>query len=141
MSTLPPGPVDHVGIAVRDLDRACDQYRALLGAEVAGREVVAGQGVEVAFLKLPGETRLELITPIDESSGVARFLEKRGEGMHHICVLVEDLDAALEALAGEEVPLVDTTPRIGAEGSRIAFLHPAALGGVLLELKEKPKGS
>ena len=141
MSTLPPGPVDHVGIAVHDLDRACDQYRALLGAEVAGREVVAAQGVEVVFLELPGDTRLELITPIDEDSPIARFLEKRGEGMHHICILVGDIDAALAALAGEEVPLVDTTPRVGAEGARIAFLHPSALGGVLLELKEKRKSA
>ncbi len=137
MSTLPPGPVDHIGIAVRDLDGSCERYRALLGAEVAGREVVAEQGVEVAFLKLPGDTRLELISPTDDSSGVARFLEKRGEGMHHVCVLVPDLDAALAALAAEDVPLVDTAPRVGAEGARIAFLHPAALGGVLLELKEK----
>lgn len=137
MSVIPPGPVDHVGIAVRDLDSACATYRALLGAEVSGRELVAGQSVEVAFLRLPGDTRLELIAPADESSPLTRFLETRGEGMHHVCVLVENLDAVLDDLVAAGVPLVDERARIGAEGARIAFLRPAALGGVLLELKEK----
>ena len=137
MSTIPPGPIDHVGIAVRDLDSACATYIALLGAEVAGRETVAGQGVEVVFLQLPGETRVELIAPATADSPLIRFLESRGEGMHHVCVLVEDLDETLRDLVAAGVRLVDERPRIGAEGARIAFLHPAALGGVLLELKEK----
>ncbi len=141
MSILPPGPIDHVGIAVRDLDAALQTYCGLLGGELSGREKVVSQGVEVAFLSLPGNARLELITPMGPDSAVARFLAKRGEGMHHVCVLVEDLGAALESLATAGVPLVDAEPRISAEGSRIAFLHPAALGGVLLELKEKRKSS
>ncbi|MGD8331356.1 MAG: methylmalonyl-CoA epimerase [Acidobacteriota bacterium] len=137
MSFIAPGPIDHVGIAVRDIDAAAERYRELLGARVIHREKVTGQGVEVAFLEMPGATRVELIAPLDDGSPVARFLAKRGEGMHHICVLVEDIDTTLARLGEEEVPLVDAAPRSGAEGARIAFLHPAALGGVLLELKQK----
>jgi len=139
MSFMPPGPIDHVGIAVRDLDAACATYVGLLGAELTGREVVAGQSVEVAFLTLPGAARVELIAPLDADGAIAKFLESRGEGMHHICVLVEDIDSVLAELQAHEVPLVDATPRRGAEGARIAFLHPKALGGVLLELKEKSR--
>jgi methylmalonyl-CoA/ethylmalonyl-CoA epimerase len=137
MSSIAPGPVDHVGIAVYDIDASAARYRELLGARVIHREVVPGQRVEVAFLEMPGATRLELIAPLGDDSPVARFLAKRGEGMHHICVLVDDIEATLARLGEEEVPLVDATPRAGAEGARIAFLHPAALGGVLLELKQK----
>ena len=137
MSVLPPGPIDHIGIAVRDLDAACATYQELLGAELSRREKVPGQGVEVAFLCLPGDARIELISPLSDDSAVAKFLDQRGEGMHHVCLLVEDIEAALERLAQQGVPLVDTVPRDGAEGSQIAFLHPKALGGVLLELKQK----
>jgi methylmalonyl-CoA epimerase len=137
MSVLPPGPIDHIGIAVRDLDPACATYQELLGAQLGGRETITGQGVEVAFLCLPGDVRIELIAPLSDDSAVAQFLDKRGEGMHHICVVVEDIGAALARLAEQGVPLVDEVPRAGAEGSQIAFLHPAALGGVLLELKQK----
>lgn len=137
MSVLPPGPIDHIGIAVRDLDVACATYQELLGARLSGRERVPGQDVELAFLCLPGDARIELISPLSDDSAVAKFLDKRGEGMHHVCVLVEDIEAALARLVEQGVPLVDTTPRDGAEGSRIAFLHPAALGGVLLELKQE----
>lgn len=140
MSAIPPGPIDHVAVAVRDLDSACRTYAALLGAELSQREIVASLGVEVAFLRLPGDTRLELISPLDDGGSLARFLDKRGEGMHHICLLVDDLQGVLDGLASQGVPLVDEAPRIGAEGAKIAFLHPAALGGVLLELKEKPAG-
>ena len=137
MSFMAPGPIDHVGIAVRDLDAGCATYLQLFGAELSGREVVPSQRVEVAFLSLPGDARVELIAPLDDDSPVAKFLDRRGEGMHHICVLVEDIVATLAQLQENGVPLVDEEPRSGSEGSRIAFLHPAALGGVLLELKEK----
>lgn len=137
MSFIPPGPIDHVGIAVRDLDAACRRYRELLGAELSHRERVPGQGVEIAYLKLPGDTRIELVTPIDDEGPVARFLDRRGEGMHHVCVLVDDIQAALDSLGAAGVPRVDEVPLPGAEGSQVAFLHPKALGGVLLELKQK----
>lgn len=137
MSVLPPGPIDHIGIVVRDLDDACATYQQLLGAELSGRETVPGQDVEVAFLRLPGDARIELVSPLSEDSAVAKFLDERGEGIHHVCVVVEDIRAALVQLVEQGVPLVDEVPRDGAEGSQIAFLHPAALGGVLLELKQK----
>ncbi len=137
MSLVPSGPIDHVGIAVRDLDRACATYEAVLGAELSGREVVEQQGVEVAFMSLPGDTRVELIAPTDDSGAVARFIDRRGEGMHHICILVEDIEATLAELAEADVALIDKHPRLGAQGSKIAFVHPALLGGVLLELKQK----
>lgn len=141
MSLIPPGPIDHVGIAVRDLDAACAMYRELLGAELTHRENVAQQGVEVAFLELPGAARIELIAPLDDDSPVARFIERRGEGLHHVCVLVDDITTTLASLAEHDVPLVDAAPRDGAEGSLIGFLQPKALGGVLLELKQKADGA
>jgi len=136
MSTLPAGEIDHVAIAVHDLDEACARYVELLGARIGLREEVAEQGVEVAFLHLPGETKIELISPMDKAGAVARFLEKRGEGLHHVCVRVANIDTALQSVIDAEVPHIDSRPRIGAGGARIAFLHPRALGGVLLELKE-----
>ncbi len=136
MSTLPAGEIDHVAIAVHDLDEACARYVELLGARVGLREQVVAQGVEVAFLHLAGETKIELISPLDDTSAVARFLVKKGEGLHHVCVRVANIEEALESVIDAEIPHIDSQPRIGAGGSRIAFLHPRALGGVLLELKE-----
>lgn len=138
MSLIPAGPIDHVGIAVHDLDQARATYASILGAELSGYEVVEQQGVQVAFMTLPGNTRVELIAPIEDSGAVARFLDKHGEGMHHICVVVEDIEATLDVLNEAGVHLVDRSPRPGAEGSRIAFVSPDVLGGVLLELKQKP---
>ena len=137
MSLIPAGVIDHIGIAVHDIDQSYEQYRELLGAELSGRDVVESQGVEVAFLQLPGATRLELVAPVDDDSAVARFLAGRGPGLHHICVLVEDIEAALAELRDAEVELIDERPRSGSLGSKIAFVHPKVLGGVLLELKEK----
>ncbi len=132
------GPIDHVAIAVRDLDAAIDRYGRLLGGGVAYREAVQGQDTEVAFLDLPGATSIELIAPLREAGPVARFLEQRGEGLHHVCFLVEDVDRALRQAAGAGISLLDTVGRPGAQGSRIGFVHPAAFGGVLVELKQKP---
>lgn len=139
-AVLEVGELDHVGIAVSDLDAALERYGRLLGARPGHRERVEDQGVEVAFLRLPGTTRVELVAPLSDDSPVAGFLERRGEGLHHICVRVSDLERALERLAEVGEPLVDHRPRRGAAGSRIAFVHPRALGGVLLELKEQASG-
>jgi methylmalonyl-CoA/ethylmalonyl-CoA epimerase len=136
MSTLPAGEIDHVAIAVQNLDEACARYVQLMGARVGLREQVVAQGVEVAFLHLPGETKIELVSPLDDSGAVARFLEKKGEGLHHVCMRVANIEEALESVIDAEIPHIDSQPRIGAGGARIAFLHPRALGGVLLELKE-----
>jgi methylmalonyl-CoA/ethylmalonyl-CoA epimerase len=128
----------HVGIAVRNLEEALVAYRAL-GLEPAGREEVPGQGVKLAFLPA-GETRLELLEPLREDSAVGRFLESRGEGLHHICLEVDDIEAALARARAAGIRLVDEKPREGAHGARIAFLHPRSLHGVLVELWQAPAG-
>jgi methylmalonyl-CoA epimerase len=126
--------IDHIGIAVRDIDRALQVYQAALGLPLGGILEVPDQQVRVAFLPV-GESKLELVQPSSETSGTAKFIEKRGEGIHHICVQVEDIDAALQQLKAHGVPLIDQEPRPGAHG-RVAFVHPKGTHGVLLELVE-----
>jgi len=128
--------IDHLGIAVPSLEEALKSWEALGFVSGEAHEVPTEQ-VRAAFLPV-GEARLELLEPTDPSSVIARFLERRS-GLHHVCVLVEDLDAALAEMKARGVELVDSTPRPGAEGCRVAFVHPRAATGVLLELKEKPK--
>ncbi|MGH9366775.1 MAG: methylmalonyl-CoA epimerase [Thermoanaerobaculia bacterium] len=128
--------IDHIGIAVRSIDEVLGVYRAL-GLEVAHREKVAAQGVVAAFLPV-GESRLELLEPTSEDSPVGRFLGKRGPGLHHICLAVPDLEAALEELSRRGFRLVNRAPAPGAGGRRVAFLHPEAGQGTLLELSEDP---
>jgi methylmalonyl-CoA/ethylmalonyl-CoA epimerase len=128
--------IDHLGIAVSSLEQATAAYEAL-GFEVESTHDVPTEKVRVAFLPV-GESHLELLEPTDPSSVIARFLEKRS-GLHHVCVLVDDLDEALEQMKSRGVPLLDETPRVGAGGCRVAFVHPKAAGGVLLELKEAGK--
>ena len=130
--------IDHLGIAVKSLAEAVKAYEAL-GLDVEETHVVATEKVRAAFLPV-GESRLELLEPTDPSSVIARFLEKRA-GLHHVCVLVEDIDAALRELKARGVALIDETPRVGAGGSRVAFVHPRAAAGVLLELKEARHGA
>ena len=128
--------IDHLGIAVPGLDAAVAAYEAL-GFAVESTHDVPTEKVRAAFLPV-GESRLELLEPTDPSSAIARFLETR-KGLHHVCVLVEDIEASLAELKARGVPLIDEAPRPGAGGSRVAFLHPKAGGGVLLELKEAPR--
>ncbi len=128
-------PLDHVGIAVRSLEAALPLYEAIFGAAPAGREEVSGEGVRVAFFGR-GSGRVELLEPTGPDSPVHRFLERRGPGIHHVCVRVPNLAAALsraEAAGARPIP-----PRIrrGAGGGRVAFLHPRGAGGTLLELLE-----
>jgi methylmalonyl-CoA epimerase len=125
--------IDHLGIAVPDLAAAVRGYEAL-GFRVSETHDVPTEKVRAAFLPV-GESRLELLEPTEPGSVIARFLEKRS-GLHHVCVLVEDIDAALAELKASGVPLVDETPRVGAGGCRVAFVHPKGAAGVLLELKE-----
>lgn len=134
---LPVGPIDHVAIAVRDMDASLALYERMLGAGLAYRETVAGQDVEVAFLDLPGATSIELISPLSDTAALARFLDRRGEGLHHVCFVVDDVEAALADAEAAGIRLVDSVARPGAHGSRIGFVHPEAFGGVLVELKEK----
>ena len=123
--------IDHLGIAVPSLDAAVRAYVAL-GFAVESTHEVPTEKVRAAFLPV-GESRLELLEPTDPSSVIARFLEKRS-GLHHVCVLVPDIEKALADLKSRGVPLIDEVPRPGAGGCRVAFLHPRAAGGVLLEL-------
>lgn len=125
--------IDHLGIAVRDLEVAVRTYRTL-GFEVESVHDVPTERVRAAFLPV-GESRLELLEPTDPGSVLARFLEKRS-GLHHVCLLVEDIEASLAELKAAGVALIDERPRPGAGGSRVAFVHPRAADGVLLELKQ-----
>jgi len=127
--------IHHIGLAVRSLDEALEAYLAL-GLHVEGTAQIAEQSVRVAFLPV-GETHLELLEPTSESSPVAKFLAGRGEGMHHICLAVSDIEAALAELKQQGLRLIDEKPRTGAGGARIAFVHPSGMHGVLIELHEE----
>jgi methylmalonyl-CoA/ethylmalonyl-CoA epimerase len=128
--------INHIGIAVRDIDEAARFYTEALGLEVGGIEEVADQKVKVAFLPL-GEVRLELIMPTSPDSAVAKHIEKNGPGFHHVAYQVADVAAELERLKAEGVRLVDEKARGGAHQTRIAFLHPKASGGMLTELVQE----
>jgi methylmalonyl-CoA epimerase len=128
--------IDHLGIAVPSLEKAIAAYEAL-GFRVGATHDVPTEKVKTAFLPV-GESHIELLEPTDPSSVIARFLEKRS-GLHHVCVLVDDLDGALDELKAKGVPLLDQVPRPGAGGCRVAFVHPRGAGGVLLELKERER--
>ena len=130
-----PKKVSHIGIAVISLEASIPFYRDVLGMAYEGTEEVAEQKVKVAFLAI-GESRIELLEPTAADSPVARFLEKNGEGTHHLAYEVEDLESALANLKAQGVRLIDESPRRGAHNTRIAFLHPKASGGVLTELCE-----
>jgi methylmalonyl-CoA/ethylmalonyl-CoA epimerase len=125
--------INHIGIAVKSIETAASLYRDVLGMTYEGSEEVTDQKVRVAFFAV-GESRIELLEPTSADSPVAKFLEKNGEGIHHIAYEVEDIAAALDRLRQENVRMVDEIPRCGAHGTRIAFLHPKATGGVLTEL-------
>lgn len=127
--------IDHVGIVVKDLDAALATYCDLLGFRLLERIAIPEQLVEAAFLD-GGNGTIELIAPTDTESGTARYLENRGEGTHHICFEVADIEAALAALRAQGLRLVDETPRRGVHG-RVAFVHPKATHGVMLELLQR----
>ena len=126
--------LDHIGIAVRSIE-AVQIYRAL-GLEIDHIETVESQGVKTAFLSV-GDSNLELLEPTSPNTSVGKFIEKRGEGIHHICLRVDDIEAHLARLQSEGFRLINEHPVPGAHGCRVAFLHPAAGNGVLIELSEK----
>ena len=127
--------IDHLGIAVPEAESATRAFEAL-GFEVADTHVVPTEKVKTVFMPV-GESHLELLEPTDPTSVIAKFLASR-KGLHHVCVLVDDIDAALAELKRRGVQLLDETPRVGAGGCRVAFVHPRSAAGVLLELKEEP---
>jgi methylmalonyl-CoA epimerase len=128
--------IDHIGIAVSNLQESLSFWETSLGIELHGIEEVTEQKVRTAFLPVGG-TEIELLEPTSADSSVARFIEKRGEGLHHIAIRVDDIEAALAELKAKGIQLIDETPRNGAGGARIAFVHPKATHGVLLELCER----
>jgi methylmalonyl-CoA/ethylmalonyl-CoA epimerase len=127
--------VDHIAVIVADLDEAVRLWRDVLGLRAGGREVVAEQGVEVQMM-YAGDTRIELVKPVRADSPAAKFLEKRGPGLHHLALAVSDCADATGAARARGARMVDAEPRGGAHGTRIAFVHPAATGGVLTEFVE-----
>lgn len=128
--------IDHIGIAVERIEEMLPYYRDTLGLEYKGSEVIAEQKVKVAFLQI-GESRIELLEPTAEDSPIAKFLAKRGPGIHHISVLVDNIEEALAKHEEKGSVLIDKEPRIGAHNMKIAFIHPKSTGGVLLELSQK----
>lgn len=128
--------LDHVGIAVADLEQAVRHYRRTLGLEPIHRERVEDQGVEEVLFRV-GTSFVQLLGALGPETPVGRFLASRGPGLHHVAYRVEDVEAALEHLRAEGVPLVDETPRPGSRGTRIAFVHPKGMGGVLVELVQE----
>ncbi len=128
--------ISHIAIAVEDLETAKKAFETLVGSKVQVIEEVPDQKVKVGMIPV-GESRLELAGPTDPSSTIAKFIEKRGEGIHHICFEVSDIKAELTRLKAAGFQLIDETPRRGADGHLIAFIHPRTTGGVLVELSEK----
>lgn len=131
--------IDHIGVAVEDIDAALTLWREHLQMRVAHREVVPEQGVEAVLLDV-GENHIELLSPLGPDTPVGRFLSKRGPGLHHVAYQVPDIDSALAALKASGLRLIDEHPRIGIRESRVAFVHPASTGGTLTEIVQ-PAGS
>ncbi|MBC7087373.1 MAG: methylmalonyl-CoA epimerase [Tissierellales bacterium] len=128
--------IDHIGIAVKDLEKAVEFYEQMLGIKCEGKEVVEEQKVKVAFLPI-GDTEIELLESTDEEGPIAKFIEKKGEGIQHIAFRVDNIEATLEDLKNKGVRLIDEKPRYGAGGAKIAFLHPKSTNGVLIEISER----
>lgn len=133
--------ISHVGIAVADLDAAIERFQLLIGKGPDHVTEVADQKVSVAMFAgtSEGSSRIELVAPSTPDSSVAAFLQKRGEGLHHLCIYVDDIESTLAHLKSAGVKLIDETPRVGADGNKIAFVHPSDMHGVLIELEQKPK--
>jgi methylmalonyl-CoA/ethylmalonyl-CoA epimerase len=129
------GRIDHIGVAVSDLDEAAELYRERFQMAEQHRETVEEQGVEAILFEV-GEGHVELISPLSDDTGVAKFIAKNGEGLHHVAYATDDIDSALSAVSEAGLKLIDKEPRRGIRGSRVAFLHPKATGGVLTELVE-----
>ena len=127
--------VNHIGIAVKDIDSAAKVYADAFGLKVQDVEVMEAAGVKIALIPV-GESKIELVEPTDPEGKIARFIEEKGEGLNHLAFEVSDIEAVLDSLKAKGVPLVDEEPRSGAGGARIAYLQPAAAGGVSLELVE-----
>jgi methylmalonyl-CoA epimerase len=131
--------IDHIGVAVEDLDSAIKLYERSFEMELVHRETVESQGVEAVLLDV-GEGHIELLAPLGPDTPVGKFLAKKGPGIHHVAYSVEDIDAALEKAKAIGLKLIDESPRTGIRGSRVAFVHPAATGSVLTEIVQPAEG-
>jgi methylmalonyl-CoA epimerase len=129
------GLIDHVGVAVEDLDGAIELYEERLGMPLSHRETVESQGVEAALVDV-GDCHVELLRPLGAETPVGKFLDRRGEGLHHVAYRTADIEGALAKLRDDGIELIDSEPRVGIRQSRVAFLHPRSTGGVLTELVE-----
>ena len=134
------GRIDHIGVAVEDLDAALPLYRDALGMPLVHRETVSEQGVEAALLDV-GEGHVELLQPLGPDTPVGKFLAGRGPGLHHVAYQVADVAGTLDALRAAGLRLIDEQPRTGIRGSRVAFLHPKSTGGVLTEIVQPAEGA
>jgi len=133
---MKPTVVDHIGIAVKSIEESLKFWEQTMGIKCEGVEEVAEQKVKTAFLPIK-DTEIELLEGTSEDSPVSKFIEKKGEGIHHLAIRVDNLEEALEELKGKGVRLIDEKPRKGAGGCKIAFVHPKTTGGILLELSER----
>ncbi|MGE5635701.1 MAG: methylmalonyl-CoA epimerase [Nocardioidaceae bacterium] len=133
------GRIDHIGVAVEDLDASIELYRERLGMALQHRETVAEQGVEAALLEV-GEGHVELLQPLGPDTPVGKFLARSGPGLHHVAYATDDIEAALDEVRAAGLRLIDERPRVGIRASRVAFLHPRSTGGVLTELVQPAEG-
>jgi methylmalonyl-CoA/ethylmalonyl-CoA epimerase len=133
------GRIDHIGVAVEDIDAALALYEGSFEMELAHRETVESQGVEAVLLDV-GEGHVELLAPLGPDTPVGKYMAKNGAGLHHVAYAVDDIDATLERLAAAGLQLIDPQPRVGIRDSRVAFLHPRSTGGVLTEIVEPAGG-
>jgi len=132
-----PTEIDHIGIAVRDLEAAVEEYRSAFGLEPAHRERIEDQGVEEVLFRV-GTSYIQLLAATGPDTPVGKFLQRRGEGLHHVGYRVDDVETTLNALRASGVPLVDDSPRPGSRGTTVAFVHPKGFRGVLVELVQEP---
>lgn len=137
---MTPIKVDHIAVVVDDMNAALNFWQNALGLPLGGTETNEHEAVDIAFLPV-GESRIELLKPTTEDSGIAKYLAKRGAGMHHLCLAVADIEAAMKQIAAQGVQLINETPRQREDGTRYAFVHPKSTGGVMVELYELPKGT
>jgi len=130
--------MDHVAIAVKDLEEAARFYQTVMGLTLTGVEVVTAQKAKVGFFRI-GDVNIELVQPSEPDSPLIKFLETKGQGIHHLCFEVDDIDAEVKAFVEKGATMVDQKPRPGAHGTRVAFVHPKSSSGVLIELNEFPR--
>ena len=135
---MPPVTIDHLAVVVDDMNAALNFWQNALGLPLRGTEHNDSEAVEIAFLSA-GPSSIELLRPTTDDSGIAKYLAKKGAGMHHICFAVEDIEAALQHIAAQGIELINETPRTREDGTRYAFVHPKSTGGVLVELYEMMK--